>query len=758
MKKKIRILLALMGLEIGGAETHVVELARYLSENGFIVYVVSNGGVYEKELEKCGITHIYAPLTTKNPVKMFSAYKIIKKAVTDYKIDLIHAHARIPAFISSFVHKRLKVPFMTTVHGVYSTSFVFKALTNWGQKTICVSDDIQNYVIDNYNIDKSDTFVTINGIDTAKFSEKTPYDDILEEFNLEKDDFKIVYVSRLDFGNCEMAYKLINISDKLKKILPNAKIIMVGGGDRFDDLKEKAENCDNIIFAGRRTDVEKFTALSDVFVGISRAALEAMSAGNVVILGGKPGYMGIFKESILNECFANNFTCRNTKPLSEDRLLRDIIAVYDMTEVQKKPLIDFGKKLIYNKYSVKIMAEDNITVYKKLLSENNYSYDFVISGYYGFNNSGDDTLLMAMIKTLKMHDESLRILVLSKNPAQTKKLYNVDSVNRINIFKIASIFKKSKVLLSGGGSLVQDVTSTKSIWYYLSLIKYASSKNMNVYVYANGIGPIIKEKNMRLAKSALSKSDLITLRENDSKILLESIGIKDVKTIITADPAFTLECAKDDKISNILHSQDIECSNGRHDFADRLTKNKILGVSVRNWKKVSSDFADLLSQRIESICKKHGFVPFFVPMQFPADYEFSKRVLGKMSINGYILKKQHHGSEIMGLIKKCDVMMAMRLHALIYSTNVCVPVFGIVYDPKVESFLNYARQPFHIDVNSVSDDSFEENFDKMYSQYDKLKEELSDTVEILKEKSYKNSLYAMEILNKEEICDEDNEY
>ena len=51
MKKNRKILLALMGLEIGGAETHVVELAKYLASNGYTVYAVSSGGVYEKELK-----------------------------------------------------------------------------------------------------------------------------------------------------------------------------------------------------------------------------------------------------------------------------------------------------------------------------------------------------------------------------------------------------------------------------------------------------------------------------------------------------------------------------------------------------------------------------------------------------------------------------------------------------------------------------------------------------------------------------------
>ena len=86
--RKLRILLSLMGLEIGGAETHAVELAKSLKNNGYLVYVVSSGGVYEKELEENNIPHFYAPLTSKSPLNMLKSYNTIKKIVVKEKIDL----------------------------------------------------------------------------------------------------------------------------------------------------------------------------------------------------------------------------------------------------------------------------------------------------------------------------------------------------------------------------------------------------------------------------------------------------------------------------------------------------------------------------------------------------------------------------------------------------------------------------------------------------------------------------------------------
>ena len=79
--KKYKILMALMGLEIGGAETHVVELSKELKKQGYDIIVASNGGVYEKELAEAGIRHYHVPLNQRNVLKMARSYFILKKII-----------------------------------------------------------------------------------------------------------------------------------------------------------------------------------------------------------------------------------------------------------------------------------------------------------------------------------------------------------------------------------------------------------------------------------------------------------------------------------------------------------------------------------------------------------------------------------------------------------------------------------------------------------------------------------------------------
>lgn len=743
MKKNRRILMALMGLEIGGAETHVVELAKYLSQNGYTVYAVSSGGVYEEELKKSGIRHFYAPLNAKSPLDIVKSYRTIKKIVKRERIDIIHAHARIPAFVCSLVNKVTKTPFITTVHGVYSSGFLFKHLTNWGQETICVSEDVKTYVKDVYSIPDERIHLTINGINQDTFSENADYSDLLEEFDISESDYKIIFVSRLDEGNCDGAYRLIEKGEEILKKIPNAKIIIVGSGTEYDTIDRrtsafnKGHGKNLFHLAGARTDVYKFTAMADVVIGISRVALEAMSSGNVVILGGFGGYIGVFGEDKLNLCLDTNFTGRGCKEMTAEMLCDDIVRVYEMSDEEKNHLIGYGKEIVTERYSISAMAKSNIEAYDALLKrEQRETVDFMISGYYGFHNSGDDTLLSAMTKSLKECDEDLNITVLSDNPKDTEEKYNVKSIKRINIIKIISAMKKTKVFISGGGSLIQDVTSTKSIMYYLFLMRLAKWMHLPVMVYANGVGPVDKARNIKSTVREFNRADLITLRETDSLEFLKKIGVDNENILVTADPTFTLDCADEKTVDSVMDMYNIP------------KDKKIIAVSLRNWKNAQKYFEREIAINLDEICEKYNLYPLFIPMQYPYDLDFSKKVLSSMKTEGAVIDKQYDGAILKGIFKKCTITLGMRLHSLIYSFGVGVPVIGLSYDPKVKSFLEYVKCPYYADVEKLNMSDLKETFDYCFENMDTIKNDIENNLNTMKKLAYDNVMYAMGLLNK----------
>jgi len=107
---------------------------------------------------------------------------------------------------------------------------------------------------------------------------------------------------------------------------------------------------------------------------------------------------------------------------------------------------------------------------------------YVISGYIGFDNFGDEAIAGVLINNLKdKHAE--KITVLSANPQKTSNLYGVESSGLLKFLK-PILF--SDVLISGGGSLLQDITSLRSLIYYLTVIMTAIIFRKKVIIFAQG--------------------------------------------------------------------------------------------------------------------------------------------------------------------------------------------------------------------------------------------------------------------------------
>ncbi len=375
MNKSPKILLALMGLSIGGAETHVVELAIGLKEAGFTPIVASNGGVYVNVLEENGIKHYQVPLNNKNPINMLRSYRLLEQILKTEQIDLIHAHARIPAFILGFLHKKTRIPFVTTAHWVFDTRFYFKYLTNWGQYSLAVSNDIKQYLMDNYQVPENHIKVTINGISTTRFHDSIPCDHLIRELGLNAERRHIVYISRMDASRSLVAHHICEIAPYLFEKYSDIDITLVGDGDDFSKVQEKVSALqekygkDKIVMAGARTNINEFVSMSDIFIGVSRSVMEAMAAGRPVIVSGNEGYIGIFDRDKLEPAVLTNFCCRGEKAATAQLLQQDLTKLLELDRETTETLKAYGKEVILERYSIRRMTNDNIEVYNLFLNQ-----------------------------------------------------------------------------------------------------------------------------------------------------------------------------------------------------------------------------------------------------------------------------------------------------------------------------------------------------------------------------------------------------
>ncbi len=679
----MKILMATMGLGIGGAETHIVELCKALRRQGHDIAICSNGGVYVQELLDAGVRHYHAPMHRRHLTSMRQSRRLLKQAIETEQPDVVHAHARIPAFLCGSLQKSMGFPFVTTAHWVFSTRGVLRYMTDWGDRVIAVSHDIKDYLVREYGIPAPHISTTINGIDTDKFSPQLSAQPIWEEFSLDPSRPILSYVSRMDEDRALVAAQLISLAPQLDARFPGIQLLITGGGNVLDKLTREADiqnkrlgrNC--ITMTGGRTDINRIVAAGHLFIGVSRAALEAMAGGKPVIVAGNEGYHGIFTEGKLEEAMAGNFCCRGLPHSTPDALLADITTLLSATQDQRDQYGAFGRQVIFDHYSVDRMASDCVAMYKKVYPRPTRA---LLSGYYGFSNAGDDAILQSIQQELCQQYQGLDITVLSQNPSQTVERFSLQALPRFRLRTVISALRSCDVVISGGGSLLQDRTSTRSLFYYLAVIRGAQLFRKPVMLYANGIGPVTKSFNRRLVRQTVEKVSLVTLRDNSSLVELQEMGVRRSDLHVTADPVFLLNPAPNQQAIQFL--------------ADAgLTQNTpFVAVSVRSWSGIDG-FTQKLAQLCDHLHNNHGLAILFVPMQPSHDELISQQVMDAMTAPCHLLNSDITPQQIMAVIGNAKITLAMRLHTLIFSARMGVPMVGLDYDPKVESYLHELDMP-----------------------------------------------------------------
>ena len=736
----MKILMLITSMEYGGAETHIIELSRYLKSIGLDIRVMSNGGaLFEKELENAGVEHITAPLNSRNVFDMIKSGKILKKTIREFKPDIVHSHSRIPSFVASGICKKFKIPLVTTMHYQFKQSFLLKLATKWGDYSLYVSDDIKNYWQKYYDLRDGYMKKTVNGINTALFSagEDT---DIHREFSIAPSEKIILNVNRHQTYSAYSAFKLCEIAEDIYAGDKNTRIILVGDGELFGEIKEGANRVnaalgfEYIIMAGRRSDTHRFCRASEVNVGISRSALEAMSCAKPVILCGNHGYLGRFSEEIAPKCEETNFTCRSYDYPAEINkvLLGEIMFCLDP---DNKDIVDAGVKygaaMVAEKYSVKKMGDDAVAVYGQAVLKYRKDYDFVLSGYYGYDNIGDDALLFSVISNILQKKRDLKICLLTKNPKKVRNwldgyFANITAKHRFNFLSVMRAVKKSKALVFGGGTHLMDSTSSRSFGYYSWKLKYAQKLGKKTILYANGIGPIYLEKNQAKAAVVAENLTMATLRDEDAYNYLLKLGINKDRAYLTAD-----------EVSTIRQNDYFDAY--KKDFREYI-KGDYVVVSVRRWKYAGPEFFGKMAAAIDVICRLHNLIPVYIVMQPKNDRLVSER-LSQLRGNAYFADVGGDIEKTLSIVRSAKAVISMRLHTLIFAAAFGVPMIGISYDPKVTGFLKpvYGCGDYTIELAEFSKEALIEKFNLLMANEEAARAKISGAAKALCDRASENA-------------------
>lgn len=314
----------------------------------------------------------------------------------------------------------------------------------------------------------------------------------------------------------------------------------------------------------------------------------------------------------------------------------------------------------------------------------------LLSGYYGFDNAGDDAVLFAIVQALRETMPNVDITVLSNQPEKTAAQLQVKAVNRWGKLDLLKAIKRCDVLISGGGSLLQDVTSKNGILYYLGIIRMAQMMRKKVLVYAQGIGPVQDPRNRALTAKILNKVQAITVRDFDSRIELMEMGVHK-EILVCVDPVLGISADDVDEAlgKNLLKQAGSGWDSGK----------KTMMVAARNWAHSEAFFAEIAKSCDAAV--QQGWQVVMLPFHYPEDVEAGEKIASLMKESSVILTGNYSPQETMAILKNADLIMGMRLHSLIMGAALLKPLIGLSYDPKVTSFMQLIRQPECFAVDSV---------------------------------------------------------
>lgn len=653
----MNILILSSSFSSGGAETHVLELSLALASLGHTVTVASEGGALADQLSSGGIKHVILPLASHSPVKICRSSLYIRKLLKKENFDIIHTHSRIAALVAHLAARKSHVPIVSTVHAHFRVTPLLRRLSFWGRRSIAVSEDLFVYLSREYNVPQENITVIENGIDTKRFSKA--------DKPCSNSPPHIIFVSRLDTDCSLGALLLIRIAERLSERYPGITIEIIGGGKEEKRLLSLAKKVnfklrrECVSLTGFCKDVPERLHAADVFVGVSRAALEAMSAGIPTVLCGNEGFLGVLDASIIKKAAKTNFCCRKNELATTESLFLALTTLLDMPAAERRELGEYLRDYVIKHNSLTSMAKRTEEFYKLAIDAS----PVTLCGYYGAGNLGDDALLQETIKRTSANNMR-KIYIISQKNCDFFDNSNFFIVPKNNIGAIKRAISDSSRLILGGGSILQDKSSLRSLIYYTSLIKYAHKKGVRVELLSNGIGPLRRKRARRLAAKALAYAETISLRDTFSYDLAKELGVSEDKLSLEEDLSHSTLPCDDARINDIL-------------LALGLSEKAFALISIR--KRDSRAVKKELTKYLFAL-ELQDIKPLFAVLHKKEDIRISRRLAKKHGGVVFI----PNAEELLGLAKHAKCAVGTRFHLLYLSKLAGIPVYPLGDDPKMK--------------------------------------------------------------------------
>lgn len=362
--------------------------------------------------------------------------------------------------------------------------------------------------------------------------------------------------------------------------------------------------------------------------------------------------------------------------------------------------------------------------------------NILISGYYGFDNAGDDAVLYGIISSLQQIDPNSQIRILSNQPEKTTELFRLPAANRWSFSAIYKEIKKADIVIVGGGTLLQDRTSPRSPLYYLGITLLAKLLKKPVFYYGQGFGPIVHRFSKWMIKWIVNRVDTITVRDHASGEEMRAYGVTKAPIHVTADPALTISPreANADEARAILQTYQVK------------PDLKIAYVAIRDWKN-EQQFKKELATACDQLFEE-GWQVVFLPMQYPSDLSPSIDTIGQMKHKAFLIDQPLNFKQIMSLIGSGELMIGMRLHAVILAAIMNVPFVSFSYDPKIDRFVKSVGREITAPIEQLHEEDLSKQISQVTKNLAEEKQDLQEKVKPIIEKAYESAKRVYHILQK----------
>ena len=678
----MKVIHLISGGDTGGAKTHVHSLLHGLGKRVDVTLVCFRDGPFAEEARRLGIdTRVYSG-------RFFSSLGEVEELIRSGGYELIHSHGSRGNLAGVLLSRRTRLPIVSTVHSDWKLDYLgrpaaamtYGVLNAWALRKIKyhigVSDATRNMLIER-GFRRNDTFVIYNGID---FSRKIPHTDraaFYERFgaHISPGDVVVGAAARLD--PVKDLSTLVKAVAKARETCPNVKLMIAGeGADRqhLESLADELGIRGDMTLCGWLDDMDDFygaidintlTSLSESFpYAITEGAAHKLATVSTRV-GGIPKLVVDGETGYLVDVGDADTLAMRIAALAKDAALRKELgeALYEKAA---------------REYSIAATCAQQISLYNQILEREAAGgrAGVLICGAYGLGNAGDEAILDALVGEMRAIDPLMPVTVLTREPAEAAARLDVEAVHTFNFPKFLSIMKRRALYVNGGGSLIQDVTSRRSLWYFLYTLRAAKARGCKVMMYGCGIGPVTRERGVRSTKKTLNSSvDVITLREPDSVEELERFGVTEPEIVLAADPALTLRAAPRAEVEKSL------AAAGLPEGA------RCAGFALRHWQGFSEK-APAIAACARYLYEKHGLTPVFIPINHKSDIDAGREAAAQLEGVPYVLLPGPLPSGLaIGVLGRMEIAVSMRLHGLIFAAGQGTPVVGISYDPKVSAFL-----------------------------------------------------------------------